>query len=186
MIRQQRSQLRRSLKGLKREGLSPVFVLETPEEVEAATIERMPLWNDKRTSTARSTSSATCMAAATNWKSCCAKLGYEPRPLETPGPGWSNLCYAASGRPQGGIRRRPGRPRAAGPRCAEHRAKHGRSWRGAVRARQPRHEAAAEASRQGRADHPRPGPNAGRDRRDSRTTERDRFHANWRRSSTAW
>ncbi len=48
VIRQQRSQLRRSLRTLKREGFSHVFVLETPEEVEAATIERTPLWNDKR------------------------------------------------------------------------------------------------------------------------------------------
>lgn len=46
VIRQQRQQLRRSLRGLKREGFSHVFILETPEEVEAATIERTPLWNN--------------------------------------------------------------------------------------------------------------------------------------------
>jgi len=33
---------------LKREGFSHVFIFETPEEVEAAIIERTPLWNDKR------------------------------------------------------------------------------------------------------------------------------------------
>ena len=48
VIRQQRSQLRRSIRGLKREGFSHVFIFETPEEVEAAVIERTPLWNDKR------------------------------------------------------------------------------------------------------------------------------------------
>src|SRR5437764_1454172 len=48
VIRQQHSQLRRSLRGLGREGFRHVFVLESPEEVEAATIERVPLWNDKR------------------------------------------------------------------------------------------------------------------------------------------
>ena len=42
------SQLRRSLRGLGREGFRHVFVLESPEEVEAATVERVPLWNDKR------------------------------------------------------------------------------------------------------------------------------------------
>src|SRR6202163_1604893 len=47
VIRQQQSQLRRSLKGLGREGFRHVFVLETPEEVEAAVVERVPLWNDK-------------------------------------------------------------------------------------------------------------------------------------------
>ena len=48
VIRQQHSQLRRSLRGLGREGFRHVFVLESPEEVEAATIDRVPLWNDKR------------------------------------------------------------------------------------------------------------------------------------------
>ena len=48
VVRQQHSQLRRSLRGLGREGFRHVFVLETPEEVEAATVERVPLWNDKR------------------------------------------------------------------------------------------------------------------------------------------
>ncbi|MEN6450703.1 MAG: polynucleotide kinase-phosphatase [Thermoguttaceae bacterium] len=48
VIRQQKSQLRRSIRGLKREGFSHVFIFDTPEEVEAAKIERTPLWNDKR------------------------------------------------------------------------------------------------------------------------------------------
>lgn len=48
VIRNQKSQLRRSLRGLKREGFRHVFVLDSPEQVEASTIERVPLWNDKR------------------------------------------------------------------------------------------------------------------------------------------
>ena len=48
VVRNQKSQLKRSLRGLKREGFRHVFVLGTPEQVEAATIERVPLWNDKR------------------------------------------------------------------------------------------------------------------------------------------
>ncbi|TWU30427.1 AAA family ATPase [Bythopirellula polymerisocia] len=48
VIRQQRSQLRRSIKALKREGFRHIFVLESPEEVDSVTIERTPLWNDKR------------------------------------------------------------------------------------------------------------------------------------------
>lgn len=47
VVRQQRSQLRRSLKNLKREGFRHIFVLENVEEVDAATIERVPLWNDR-------------------------------------------------------------------------------------------------------------------------------------------
>ena len=48
VIRQQKSQLRRSIRGLKREGFAHVFYFDSPEEVDAATIERTPLWNDKR------------------------------------------------------------------------------------------------------------------------------------------
>ena len=48
VVRNQRSQLRRSLRGLKREGFRYVFVLDSQEKIDAATIERVPLWNDKR------------------------------------------------------------------------------------------------------------------------------------------
>jgi protein phosphatase len=48
VVRQQHSQLRRSLRGLAKEGFRHIFVLETPEEVEAATVERVPLYNDRR------------------------------------------------------------------------------------------------------------------------------------------
>src|SRR5919198_4993162 len=43
VIRQQSEQLRRSLRGLQREGFRYVFTLSSPEEVDAATIERQPL-----------------------------------------------------------------------------------------------------------------------------------------------
>ncbi len=48
VVRQQCQQLRRSLRGLKREGFSHVFTLSSPEEVEAATVERQPLWNNRK------------------------------------------------------------------------------------------------------------------------------------------
>lgn len=47
VIRQQRSQLRRSLRGLEREGFRRVFTLRTPEEVEAVEIERERSWTDR-------------------------------------------------------------------------------------------------------------------------------------------
>ena len=46
VIRQQSQQLHRSLRGLEREGFRHVFVLKSLEEVEAAVIERQPLWNN--------------------------------------------------------------------------------------------------------------------------------------------
>jgi len=48
VVRQQRSQLRRSLKGLRREGFQRVWVLRTPEEIEGAEVRRAPLWTDRR------------------------------------------------------------------------------------------------------------------------------------------
>ena len=46
VIRQQVREMRRSMRGLEREGFRHVFVLRTPEEVDAAVIERQPLWNN--------------------------------------------------------------------------------------------------------------------------------------------
>jgi protein phosphatase len=48
VIRNQANQLRRSLRGLQREGFRHVFVLRSPEEVEAAEIVREPLWNNRK------------------------------------------------------------------------------------------------------------------------------------------
>jgi protein phosphatase len=46
VIRQQAQQLHRSLRALEREGFRHVHVLRSLEEVEAAIIERLPLWNN--------------------------------------------------------------------------------------------------------------------------------------------
>jgi len=48
VVRQQTQHLRRSLRRLRDEGFRYVFVLRSPEEVAAVTIERQPLWNDRR------------------------------------------------------------------------------------------------------------------------------------------
>lgn len=48
VIRQQSQQLRRSMRGLEREGFRHVFILESVEQVDAVTIERQPLWNNLR------------------------------------------------------------------------------------------------------------------------------------------
>ena len=48
VIRNQSQQLRRSLRGLEREGIRHVLKLSTPEEVDAVTIERQPLWNNRK------------------------------------------------------------------------------------------------------------------------------------------
>ena len=46
VVRNQSQQLRRSIRGLEREGFRHVFVLSSPEEVSAVAIIRQPLWNN--------------------------------------------------------------------------------------------------------------------------------------------
>jgi protein phosphatase len=48
VIRNQAQQMHRSLRGLEREGFRYVFKLSSPEEVDAVSIERQPLWNNRR------------------------------------------------------------------------------------------------------------------------------------------
>lgn len=48
VIKQQNAQLRRSLRGMKREGFARVHILDTEEEVDAVQISRRKLWNNKR------------------------------------------------------------------------------------------------------------------------------------------
>ena len=48
VIRQQTSQMRRSLRSLQKEGFRHVFILKSPEDVEAVEIERQPLWNNRK------------------------------------------------------------------------------------------------------------------------------------------
>lgn len=49
VIRQQRQQLHRTMKGLQREGFRHVFKLHSEEDVDAAITERQPLWNNRKT-----------------------------------------------------------------------------------------------------------------------------------------
>ncbi len=48
VIRQQTSQLKKSLRFLKKEGFRHVHVLRSEEEIAAVTIERQPLWNNRK------------------------------------------------------------------------------------------------------------------------------------------
>ncbi|HEX8492191.1 MAG TPA: polynucleotide kinase-phosphatase [Pyrinomonadaceae bacterium] len=46
VVRQQSQQLRRSIRNLKREGFRHIYEFSSPEELDAATLERQPLWNN--------------------------------------------------------------------------------------------------------------------------------------------
>lgn len=94
VVRQQRSQLRRSLKALKREGFRHVFVLETVEDVEAATIERVPLWNDKRRDHGPFDIIGDVHGCTDELVELLEQLGYLRVPREAPDPLWGDAAYA--------------------------------------------------------------------------------------------
>lgn len=93
VIRQQRSQLHRSLRGLGREGFRQVYVLETPEEVEAAMVERVPLWNDKRSEHGPFDIIGDVHGCATELEKLLERLGYYPIELGEDSPGWGRRAF---------------------------------------------------------------------------------------------
>jgi protein phosphatase len=94
VVRQQRSQLRRSIKGLKREGFRHVFVLNSVEDVEQAVIKRVPLWNDKRDDHGPFDFIGDVHGCCDELEELLEALGYEP----TTGPAddsvWGGVSYA--------------------------------------------------------------------------------------------
>src|SRR5205085_145931 len=93
VVRQQHSQLRRSLRGLAREGFRHVFVLETPEEVGAATVERVPLYNDKRQEHGPFDILGDLHGCCDELEALLQQLGYRATTSEL-SPLWANLAYA--------------------------------------------------------------------------------------------
>ncbi|PQO41922.1 polynucleotide kinase-phosphatase [Blastopirellula marina] len=94
VVRQQRSQLRRGLKALKREGFRHVFVLDSPEKVAAASIERVPLWNDRRSEHGPFDFIGDLHGCASELESLLAALGYQLQAAESDDAVWGNTFYA--------------------------------------------------------------------------------------------
>ena len=92
VIRQQRSQLRRSIRRLKREGFRHVYVMDSEEQVDAAAIERVPLWNDRRVETGPFDFIGDVHGCCDELETLLGKLGYE-RTDAQPESGWSRLCF---------------------------------------------------------------------------------------------
>ena len=95
VIRSQRLSLRKSLRGLKREGFRHVFEFKTEEEVEHAELERVPLWNDRRDELGPFDFIGDVHGCATELESLLLKLGYE-RVSVPKEPGWSDICFRHS------------------------------------------------------------------------------------------
>lgn len=80
VIRNQHSQLQRSLRGLQREGFRHVHVLRSPEEIAAVTIERQPLWNNRRSEHGPFDIIGDVHGCADELEVLLAQLGYTPDP----------------------------------------------------------------------------------------------------------
>jgi protein phosphatase len=100
VVRQQRSQLRRSLKALKREGFRHIFVMDSVEKVEAATIERVPLWNDKRDETGPFDIIGDIHGCCDELEKLLQQLGYESGVEMSTEPGWG-MGHSVYLHPQG-------------------------------------------------------------------------------------
>src|SRR6185312_14813354 len=75
------------------EGFRHVFVLESPEEVEAATVERVPLYNDKRNEHGPFDIIGDVHGCCDELEQLLNRLGYNKFDIAGHGPGWSNIGY---------------------------------------------------------------------------------------------
>ena len=142
VIRRQRSQLKRSLRHLQREGFRRSWVLKSEEDVAGVEFTRSPMWTDQRAQLGPFDIIGDVHGCYDELVALLASLGY----VDGVHP---------DGR-RAGLRRRPRGPRAgrrAGAAAGD--ADGGRRHR-ALRAGQPRRQARAQARRPRRADHPRP------------------------------
>ena len=85
VIRQQSLQLRRSLRGLDREGFRHVHVLTSPEQIESATIERRRMWTDRRDEHGPFDIIGDVHGCRVELESLLERLGYGPEGRQHPG-----------------------------------------------------------------------------------------------------
>jgi protein phosphatase len=96
VIRQQLSQLRRSLRGLGREGFRHVFILGSPEEVEGAVVERVSLWNDRTGEHGPFDIIGDIHGCCDELEQLLHQLGYAPVAREGADPFWGGRSFAHS------------------------------------------------------------------------------------------
>ena len=93
VVRHQHSQLRRSLRGLAKEGFRHVFVLENAGEVDAVSIERVPLWNDKRQEHGPFDIIGDVHGCCDELEALLQRLGYLPMALDSESPVWGKRAF---------------------------------------------------------------------------------------------
>lgn len=92
VIRNQVAQLRRSLRSLGREGFRYVFEMKSEDDVNSATIERVPLWTDKRSEHGPFDIIGDVHGCADELEQLLQQLGYQPT-IMTDGL-WRGPVYA--------------------------------------------------------------------------------------------
>jgi protein phosphatase len=94
VIRQQKSQLRRSLRNLKREGFRHIFVLESEDAANSVIIERTPLWNDKKAEHGPFDIIGDIHGCCDELEILLQQLGYQIHETPPADPLWGNQVYA--------------------------------------------------------------------------------------------
>jgi len=92
VVGRQRWQLRRSLNGLQREGFRHIFVLKTVDQIDAATIQRVPLWNDRRDEHGPFDIIGDVHGCTDELEELLGRLGYEELTCP-PDPIWGQKAY---------------------------------------------------------------------------------------------
>ena len=94
VVRRHAQDLRRSLKTLKREGFRHVFVLSSPEEIDAVAIERQPLWNNRKDECGPFDIIGDVHGCCSELEELLHVLGYRSAAAERSSPFWQFPTYA--------------------------------------------------------------------------------------------
>src|SRR5947209_4548264 len=93
VVRNQKAQLRRSLGALRKEGFRHVFVFDSPEQVDAAAVERVPLWNDLRGEHGPFDIIGDVHGCAGELEELLARLGYVESSLDHDDQAWGHRAF---------------------------------------------------------------------------------------------
>jgi protein phosphatase len=97
VVRNQSRQLRRSMRWLKKDGFRHIHVLKSPEDVDAAVVERSPLWNDRRDEHGPFDIIGDVHGCYDELTQLLGELGYEVAGQNTEEPLWAGDIYAHPG-----------------------------------------------------------------------------------------
>jgi len=94
VIRQQRSQMRRSIKGLKKEGFRHIFIIDSEGTANAVSIKREPLWNNRKELTGPFDIFGDIHGCCDELESLLSDLGYARKELSPTDEARGNVYYS--------------------------------------------------------------------------------------------